>query len=235
MTHFKAKILSIEDDESIQEVIQAYLEASDYDVYTASTGPDGLALFEQVHPTLVILDLNLPGMDGMEVAARIRKVSDAYILMLTARNEEIDRIAGLRIGADDYLSKPFSAREMIARVEAMLRRSRTLKPKSTSAELAPLIFKHITLHPGSYEAFAFEEKIDLTTTEFNILKTLMSHPNQVLSREQLLNQVWGESEYRTDRIVDVYVGQVRRKLQEATGKLLIFTIRGVGYKFDDDR
>ncbi|MFK7803962.1 MAG: response regulator, partial [Anaerolineae bacterium] len=113
LTHPKAKILSVEDDESIQEVIKAYLEINDYEVHTAATGAEGLALFSNVRPDVVILDINLPGINGMELAARIRKQSDVYILMLTARGEEMDRIAGLKLGADDYVVKPFSARELV--------------------------------------------------------------------------------------------------------------------------
>ncbi|MEM7798530.1 MAG: response regulator transcription factor [Chloroflexota bacterium] len=232
----KGKILTIEDDESILEVIQAYLEASEFEVYGASTGPEGLTQFDRIHPDLVILDLNLPGMDGMEVAARIRKRSDTFILMLTARNEELDRIAGLKIGADDYVSKPFSARELVARVEALLRRSRSLVSSRQPATGSAIIrFQHVTIDLHSYEVVAGGLTLDLTTTEFNLLKALMTHNNQVLSREQLLNLVWGESDFRNDRIVDVYVGQVRRKLEVATGRILITTIRGVGYKFYDDK
>ena len=235
MNEHKATILSIEDDESIQEIIQAYLEASDYEVFTAATGPEGLALFERTHPDLVILDLNLPEMDGLEIATQIRKKSDVYILMLTARTEEIDRIAGLKLGADDYMGKPFSAREMVARVDAILRRRIRDKGQGRPAPRENrLRFKHIDMNLSSYEVMANGQKIELTTTEFNMLRIMMEHNNQVLSRDQLLTLVWGDSYYRTDRIVDVYAGQIRRKIEDACGTSLIHTVRGVGYKFFDE-
>lgn len=235
MTNIKTKILSIEDDESIQEVIKAYLETFDYEVYTASNGQDGLTMFSNVRPDVVILDINLPGIDGMELAARIRKQSDAYILMLTARGEEIDRIAGLKLGADDYVVKPFSARELVARVEALLRRSRAIPQKtlSTSTGVHLLRSSSILLDLDSYEAAADGKRLEVTTKEFTLIKMFLEHHNQVLSRDQILNLVWGSSDFHNDRIVDVYVGQVRRKLEEATGKRLITTVRGVGYRFKD--
>ena len=235
MTPSKAKILSIEDDESIQEVIKAYLEINDYEVYTAANGPIGLSMFSNIRPDLVILDVNLPGIDGMEIAARIRKQSDAYILMLTARGEEMDRIAGLKLGADDYVVKPFSARELVARVEALLRRNRSAKktPISTSTGIHLLRSPSIILDLDSYEATAIGNRLDITTKEFALIKMFLEHQNQVLSRDQILNFVWGSSDFHNDRIVDVYVGQVRRKLEEATGKRLITTVRGVGYRFQD--
>ena len=235
MTPSKAKILSIEDDESIQEVIKAYLEINDYEVYTAANGPIGLSMFSNIRPDLVILDVNLPGIDGMEIAARIRKQSDAYILMLTARGEEMDRIAGLKLGADDYVVKPFSARELVARVEALLRRNRSAKktPISTSTGIHLLRSQSIILDLDSYEATAVGNRLDITTKEFALIKMFLEHQNQVLSRDQILNFVWGSSDFHNDRIVDVYVGQVRRKLEEATGKRLITTVRGVGYRFQD--
>jgi two-component system alkaline phosphatase synthesis response regulator PhoP len=238
VTEFKAKILSVEDDESIQEVIKAYLEVNDYEVYTAASGPEGLALFSNVRPDVVILDINLPGIDGMELAARIRKQSDAYILMLTARGEEMDRIAGLKLGADDYVVKPFSARELVARVDALLRRKRTTSEAdaaelTTSTGVNLLQFPSLTLDLDSYEATADGKPLDVTTKEFTLIKMFMEHHNQVLSRDQILNLVWGSSDFHNGRIVDVYVGQVRRKLEEATGKRLITTVRGVGYRFQD--
>lgn len=229
------KILSIEDDESIQEIIKAYLEINEYEVYTAANGAEGLTMFSNVRPDVVILDINLPGINGMELATRIRKQSDAYILMLTARGEEMDRIAGLKLGADDYVVKPFSARELVARVDALLRRTRA-RPEpliSTSTGVNLLESTSITLDLDSYEALTAGNKIEVTTKEFALIKMFMEHNNQVLSRDQILNLIWGSSDFHNDRIVDVYVGQVRRKLEEATGKRLITTVRGVGYRFQD--
>ena len=226
-------ILVVEDEISIRNVAQVYLEQANYRVISTDNGPEALVMARQQQPDLIILDLNLPGMDGMEVAARLRQESDVYILMLTARTEEADRIAGLRIGADDYLTKPFSPHELVARVQAILRRSRS----GTGGLSMPdntLRFKNIQIDPDSHEATANGQQLDLTTTEFGVLLELARHAGRVLTREQLIDQVWGQDFYGTDRVVDVYVGQVRRKLEQATGQTLIQTVRGVGYKFTGD-
>ena len=226
-------ILVVEDEISIRNVAQVYLEQANYRVISADNGPEALVMARQQQPDLIILDLNLPGMDGMEVAARLRQESDVYILMLTARTEEADRIAGLRIGADDYLTKPFSPHELVARVQAILRRSRS----GTGGLSMPdntLRFKNIQIDPDSHEATANGQQLDLTTTEFGVLLELARHAGRVLTREQLIDRVWGQDFYGTDRVVDVYVGQVRRKLEQATGQTLIQTVRGVGYKFTGD-
>jgi two-component system alkaline phosphatase synthesis response regulator PhoP len=224
----RGTILLIEDEASIRTVARAYLEQAGFRVLWSETGSQGLELAEQERPDLVILDLMLPGMDGMEVAARLRETSDVYILMLTARSEESDRVAGLRIGADDYLIKPFSPRELVARVEAILRRRR-----STPTPDHTLRFRHTRIDPDSYEAWAHDQSLDLTTTEFAVLLALARHAGRTLSREKLIDLVWGADFYGTDRVVDVYVGQVRRKLEAATGEILIRTVRGVGYRFVD--
>ncbi|GAB4165821.1 MAG: response regulator transcription factor [Candidatus Promineifilaceae bacterium] len=222
-------ILVVEDETSIQNVIRTYLQNVGFQVVCVDNGPEALARARELRPDLIVLDLNLPGMDGSEVAARLRQESDVYILMLTARSEESDRVAGLRIGADDYLTKPFSPRELVARVEAILRRRRTNR-------LGPVTydFPHVHIHPDSHEVRAGDEVVNLTSTEFNVLLELAQHAGRVLSREQLIDRVWGVNFYGNDRVVDVYVGQVRRKLEKATGQTLIQTVRGVGYKFVDE-
>ncbi len=222
-------ILVVEDETSIQNVIRTYLQNVGFQVVCVDNGPDALARAREMRPDLIVLDLNLPGMDGSEVAARLRQESDVYILMLTARSEESDRVAGLRIGADDYLTKPFSPRELVARVEAILRRRRPDR-------LGPVTydFPHVRIHPDSHEVRAGDEVVDLTSTEFNVLLELAQHAGRVLTREQLIDRVWGVNFYGNDRVVDVYVGQVRRKLEKATGQTLIQTVRGVGYKFVDE-
>lgn len=224
-----ATVLIIEDEASIRTVVRAYLEQAGYRVLLAETGPHGLALAQSEQPDLIILDLNLPGMDGMEVAARLRESSDVFILMLTARTEEADRVAGLRIGADDYLTKPFSPRELTARVEAILRRRRSAAP------IDPVLrFATIQIDPERREVRVGSQPLELTTTEFDLLLLLARHAGKVLNREQIMDRVWGSDFYGTDRVVDVYVGQVRRKLEAATGQTLIQTVRGVGYKFIDE-
>ena len=226
-----AKILVVEDEASIRNIVRTYLENAGFMTVCVDNGPDALALARQHNPDFIILDLNLPGMDGVEVAARLRQESDVYILMLTARSEESDRVAGLRIGADDYLTKPFSPRELVARVEAILRRSRALAQPSRHL----FQFKHLSVDADAHEVLAADAAVTLTSTEFNLLLELVRHAGRVLTRDQLIDPVWGVDFYGNDRVVDVYVGQVRRKLEEATGETLIQTVRGVGYKFVDEK
>jgi two-component system alkaline phosphatase synthesis response regulator PhoP len=223
-------ILLVEDEASIQRVASAYLEHEGYQVIWVSNGSEVLDLARQHRPDLVILDLMLPGMDGMEVAARLRQESDVFILILTARTEEADRVAGLRIGADDYMTKPFSPRELVARVQAILRRRRPVAPADNT-----LRFSVFQLNPERREVQAAGQLLDLTTTEFDVLLALARHAGKVLSREQIIDQVWGSDFFGNDRVVDVYVGQVRRKLEAATGQGLIRTVRGVGYQLTDTR
>jgi two-component system alkaline phosphatase synthesis response regulator PhoP len=226
----KGTILVVEDEKSIQRVVQTYLESAGYQVLVTDNGPDGLVLAERHRPELVVLDLNLPGMDGMEVAARLRQRSDVYILMLTARTEERDRIAGLQLGADDYLTKPFSPREMVARIEAILRRRRDHTVHSTRH------FRSVSIDPDGHEAWVNANPLELTPTEFQLLLAFTENPGRVLTREQIIDRVWGVDFYGNERVVDVYVGQVRRKLEDTSGERLIETVRGVGYKFvDEDR
>jgi two-component system alkaline phosphatase synthesis response regulator PhoP len=222
------RILVIEDEEAIQDVVRTYLESAGYQVRCVDNGAEALTAANQFAPDLIVLDLMLPGMDGMEITARLRQESDVYIIMLTARSEEADRVAGLRIGADDYLTKPFSPRELVARIEAVLRRRRG--ERQTDKELH---FAHVFISPDRMEARAGDQLLDLTTTEFSLLFELALHAGRVLTREQIIDRVWGDDFYGTDRIVDVYVGQVRRKIEQATGHALIQTIRGIGYKFVD--
>ncbi len=224
-----AQILVVEDEISIQTIVRTYLESSGYGVTVVDNGPEALTQAKLLQPDLVILDLNLPGMDGMEVAARLREESAVYILMLSARGEEADRVAGLRIGADDFLTKPFSPRELVARVEAVLRRRRETAVSPSTI----LTFKNLSIDPDSHEAIAAGQQLELTATEFQVLLELAKNAGRVLTRDQLLSLVWGSDYYGNDRVVDVYVGQVRRKLQDATGQLLIETVRGIGYKFVD--
>ncbi|MDX1413512.1 MAG: response regulator transcription factor [Candidatus Promineifilaceae bacterium] len=223
-----AMILVVEDEFSIQTIVRTYLENAGFQVVCVDNGAEALLLAAELQPDLIVLDLNLPGMDGIEVAARLRESSDVYILMLTARSEEEERVAGLRIGADDYLTKPFSPREMVARVEAILRRRRDARPASRI-----MAFEHVRIDPDSYEVAAGEVVLDLTHTEFNVLLELARHAGRVLTRDQLIDRVWGIDFFGNDRVVDVYVGQVRRKLEQASGQALIQTVRGVGYKFID--
>lgn len=225
----KGHILVVEDDESIQIVIRNYLQAAGYRVTCADDGLIGLTLALDTKPDLVILDINLPSMRGFEVAEQLRLESDVYIIMLTARGEEEDRIHGLKLGADDYIAKPFSPRELVARVEAVLRRQR--KQNVLQEKLS---FPSLTIDVAAHEVWTANGQLEMTTTEFNVLLAFARHAGQVLTRQQLLDLVWGTTYAGNDRVVDVYVGQVRRKLEDATGRAIITTVRGVGYKFKDE-
>ncbi len=226
-----ASILVVDDEESIRNIVKAYLENAGLTVYTANDGPGGLTAFQRYQPDLVILDVMLPGMDGLEVLRQIRRESEVYVLLLTAKSEEMDRVIGLTVGADDYLTKPFSPRELVARVQAILRRDRG-KPSPDSQEV--LAFAHIRIDTRRFKVWREEAEIELTALEFKLLKTLATYAGMVLSREQLLERVWGYDFYGDERVVDVHIGHLRQKLEvDPASPLYIITVRGVGYKFED--
>lgn len=226
-----ATILVVDDEDSILNVVEAYLKADGNTVYVARDGVQGLATFRRYTPELVILDIMLPQMDGLEVLQHIRRESDVYVLMLTAKSEEFDRVMGLTVGADDYLTKPFSPRELAARVKAILRRGRG----AAQDERQVFIFQHLKIDTQRYEVWRNGDPIDLTTLEFKLLAALAAYAGMVLSREQLLEQVWGYDFYGEVRVVDVHIGHIRQKLEANPAEpLFIVTVRGVGYKFTDD-
>jgi DNA-binding response OmpR family regulator len=238
------KILVIEDEANITEVIRIYLEQADYTVIAASDGIAGLELHAREQPDLVVLDLMLPILDGMEVCRRIRAWAGTPILMLTARQEEDDRIAGLEAGADDYLLKPFSPRELVSRVKAILRRtnsnsnlanSQTVTKEeipSTPAANEELKFSGLVINLPSRRVMAQGKQVTLTVKEFDLLVALASAPDRVFTRESLLNQVWGYSYLGDGRTVDVHIGTLRKKMEAAPGMPHhIQTVWGVGYKF----
>ncbi len=222
-----AKILVVDDEQSILNLVVAYLQKEGYDVYSAADGPSGLKAARAYQLDIIILDVMLPGMDGIEVLTQIRRESDVYIILLTAKTEEMDRVIGLSVGADDYVTKPFSPRELVARVKAALRR---LHSSSTGAP-SILSFRHIRIDPGSRQVWMNDQPVELTTIEFDLLKTLAEHRGMVLSREQLLEKVWGYNFFGEDRVVDVHLGHIRQKLEAED---LIVTVRGVGYRFVDE-
>jgi len=239
------KILIIEDEANIVQLIRLYLEQAGFSVVTASDGVAGLELHAREHPDLVILDLMLPALDGMEVCRRIRAWASTPILMLTARQGEEDRIAGLELGADDYLIKPFSPREVVSRVKAILRRS-TQSPASLTEtkeqpETAPgaakarheeLRFEKLLINIPERRVEVNGQRVALTVKEFDLLVTLASAPERVFTRESLLNQVWGYSYLGDGRTVDVHIGTLRKKIEAIPGALhSIKTVWGVGYKF----
>jgi two-component system alkaline phosphatase synthesis response regulator PhoP len=229
------KILVVEDEPPIATLIASYLRADGFEVYTALDGPSALTQAAEVFPDLVVLDLMLPGMDGFEVCRRIQHQLDVYVLMLTARAEEIDKIVGLSIGADDYMTKPFSPRELVLRVKAILRRSRTREQRVGAIEPPerPILhFEELVINPETYEVLRDGQPVDLTLREFDLLYALAEQPGRAFSRDQLLEQVWGRNFVGIDRVVDPHIVALRRKLaDDPNTPTLIQTVRGVGYKF----
>lgn len=224
-----ASILAIDDEISILNVLEAYLKAEGYTVYTAQDGAQGLALFRRHRPDLVLLDIMIPSMDGLEVLQNIRRESETYVILLTAKSEEMDRIIGLTVGADDYVTKPFSPRELMVRIKAILRRGR-----GQAEEIPVLLFEHLRIDSQRHEVQRDGELIELTALELKLLRTLATYAGMVLSREQLLEKVWGFDYFGDDRVVDVHIGHIRQKLEyDSADPLFIITVRGVGYKFGD--
>lgn len=220
-----AKILIVEDDEAISELIEYNLQQAGFTTLVAFDGEEGLSVALAELPDLVLLDVMLPGMDGWEVCRRIRKVSDMPILFLTAKDAEFDRVLGLELGADDYITKPFSPRELVARVRAVLRRSGR-KADSQQFAVGPL---HFDLR--RHQVLVDDQVVPLTPMEYQLLRILANSPGTVFSREQLLQAVWGEDFFGDQRTVDVHISHVREKLGEAS--YLIRTVRGFGYKLEE--
>jgi DNA-binding response OmpR family regulator len=217
-------ILVVEDEASIASFVSLYLKNAGYEVRTAATGADALQQTASSAIALIILDLMLPDVDGIEVCRRIRKTSDIPILMLTARDEDVDKIIGLEVGADDYLTKPFNPRELVARVKSILRRA---APERRDKESAVLRHGDLVIDAGRREVHVGEEEIQLAPKEFDLLWELLDHRGLVLTRDQLLERVWGYTFAGDTRTVDVHVRQLRRKLGDASP---IVTVWGVGYK-----
>lgn len=225
-----ATILVVDDEQPIVDLVASYLLAEGYDVYRAYDGPTALNMSRNIHPDLVVLDVMLPGLDGIEVCRQLQREMAAYVLMLTARSDEVDKLIGLSVGADDYLTKPFSPREMVARVKAILRRSRKISVKPVRRP--PLQFKTLIIDPERREVHCNDMLIELTPREFDLFYALACYPGRVFTREELLQRVWGNDFDGIDRVVDVHVGTLRRKLEDDPANAsLIQTVRGVGYKF----
>jgi two-component system, OmpR family, alkaline phosphatase synthesis response regulator PhoP len=235
------EILIIEDEEEIAQLIEQTLTKESFSCRIAKDGLTALAIFEQQQPDVVILDLMLPGLDGLEVCTRIRQQpynKDPYIMMLTARGEEIDRVIGLSTGADDYLVKPFSPRELVARVRALLRRS--LRHEVSEDNSQNYRTKHFAVDLDQHVATrqlnpANPEELDLTTLEFNLLSTFLSYPGRVWSRTQLIDRLWGNDFFGDERVVDTHIRRLRKKIEpDSANPTFIKTVVGVGYKFEDD-
>jgi DNA-binding response OmpR family regulator len=224
-------VLVVDDERNLAELVQGYLEHEGYTVLVAEAGMVALEATRTHNPDLVVLDLMLPGLDGLEVCRRLRQFSDAYVLMLTARAEEIDKVVGLAVGADDYLTKPFSPRELVARVKAMLRRPRALGSAAELGTPPSKQFGELLIDEARHEVTLGGEVIPLTAREFTLLAALAAHPGRVFTRAQLLERVWGD-EYYDNHVVDVHVANLRKKLEADPARpRYVETVRGVGYRF----
>ncbi|MDF1596460.1 MAG: response regulator transcription factor [Acidimicrobiia bacterium] len=221
-------ILVVDDERKIRQLVRAYLEKDGYTVIEAAGGREALDKARSHNPDLIVLDVMLPGLDGIEVLRELRTFSNVYVVMLTAKTEEVDKLIGLSVGADDYLSKPFSPRELLARIKAVLRRDRGLpKPEANAFR-----FDGLTLDGDRREVTRSGAPVELTALEFDLLAALVSEPGRVFSRRQLLERVWGWDFFGDERVVDVHVRNLRKALgDDATQPTIIGTVRGVGYKF----
>jgi len=220
-------VLVVDDETPLRDLIRAYLERDGYTVVEASTGKEALSAAALHNPDIIVLDLMIPEIDGTEVCRRIRASSDVYIIMLTAKADEVDRVVGLEVGADDYLTKPFSPRELVARVRALLRR-----PRAQVVVARVLRFGDLTIDVDGHEVRVGNDVITLTATEYRLIALLASTPGRMYSRAQLLEHVWGSSYYGDDRVVDVHIANARRKIQEnSTEQPFIETVRGAGYRW----
>jgi DNA-binding response OmpR family regulator len=224
-------VLVVEDEASIAEVVSLYLKRAGYSVRTAADGKQAMSLLEREIPDFVILDLMLPEVDGLSLTRWLRDRSDVPIIMLTARREEIDRIAGLEMGADDYVVKPFSPQELVSRVRAVMRRLGREQPEIGSEE--PLDFAELSIDPRSRVVTVNTTPVELTAKEFDMLYLLARHPRQVFTREQLLERVWGGAQYIDPGTVTVHVRRLREKIEaDPSHPTRLLTIWGVGYKFE---
>jgi len=227
-----ARILVVDDEESIRTLLAFPLRRDGHEVVTASSGPEALERFETLRPDLVLLDVMLPGIDGVEVCRRLRRQSAVPIIMLSARGEELDRVAGLEAGADDYVTKPFSVRELRSRVRAALRRAAL--PAALPGSSPPIEIGDVRIDPDRRRVEVRGEEVELTHLEFELLVTLARAPGRVFTRDMLLERAWGGSAYRERRTVDVHVLHLREKIERnPKAPEHVITVRGLGYRFRD--
>ena len=233
MTPTLGTVLVVDDEEPLARVVASYLSAEGFAVTLAHDGPAAVAAAHTDSPELIVLDVMLPGFDGIEVCRQVRAFSDCYIIMLSARDDEIDKVVGLSVGADDYLAKPFSPRELMARVRAMLRRPRlAASPVGDPGHPDPdgRRLGDLSIDPTARTVCLAEQELDLTRTEFDLLDVLTASPKRAFTRRQLIDEVWGSDWYGDEHIVDVHIGHLRRKLSDdAASPRFIRTVRGVGY------
>jgi DNA-binding response OmpR family regulator len=226
-----SRVLVVDDEETLAGLVTAYLSRAGFDTAVAHTGPDAVRQAREFAPDVIVLDLGLPGFDGVEVCRQVRQFSDCYIVMLTARDEEIDKLIGLSIGADDYVTKPFSVRELVARVQVMLRRPRGGDPGGQEQTMPARSFGDLRIDPAGRQVFINGEEVQLTRTEFDVLAALAARPAMAFSRRQLVDVVWGEGWLADDHLVDVHVAHLRRKLgDDPADPKYVSTVRGVGYR-----
>lgn len=217
------KVLIVEDEQKLSALLRDYLNQSGYETDCVFRGDEAVARFRDYDPDMVLLDLNLPGRDGLDICKELRTFSSVAIIMITARVEEIDRLLGLELGADDYICKPFSPREVVARVKTVLRRSGGVSIQMSG----------ISLDTKTYKAAISGQDLDLTAVEFNLLQFLYSHPGQIFSRQQLMDKIYPDGRIVTDRAIDSHVKKLRRKIAAVCpGKEVIYSIYSVGYKFE---
>lgn len=224
------KALVIEDDGNIAELLRLYLEKDGFAVYRAADGGEGLEMFRAFSPDIVLLDIMLPVMDGWSILREIRKVSKTPVIMLTAKGESMDKVSGLEMGADDYVTKPFDVKELVARIHAVMRRSddgESEQPRGKKLE-----FDRLTVNLDSYELIVNERRVDTPPKELELLFHLASSPNRVFTRNQLLDEVWGFDYFGDSRTVDVHIKRLREKLEGVSEKWSLKTVWGVGYKFE---
>lgn len=222
-----SRILVVDDDRKLTRLIKEYLEQKGFSTRIVYNGESGLAEIPRFRPDVIILDVMMPGIDGIEMLRKVREKSNIYVIMLTARSEETDKVIGLRMGADDYITKPFSPRELVARIRAALRR---LQTNGSIKQSASFRFQDLIINPASRTVTISDTPIDLTKTEFDLLEILVRNNGIALSREKLLQAVWGFDYAAESRMVDVHIGNLRKKI----GSNLIKTIRGIGYRFDHE-
>ena len=225
------KILVVDDDTNISGLLRLSLTKEGYQVTTANDGEEGLEKFNQLKPDMVLLDVMMPRMDGLEVCRRIRKLGNTPVMMLTAKGETFDKVLGLELGADDYMVKPFDTKEVVARIKAVLRRC-TVTTSQTESSEGVIEFDNLRLDMNSYELRVKGKVVEAPPKELELLNCLASHPNRVYTRDQLLDEVWGFEYYGDSRTIDVHVKRLREKLAGASDKWELKTVWGVGYKFE---
>lgn len=224
----KTRVLVVDDDSNICELLRLYLEKEGYEVTVANDGKSAVDTAKELEPDIMLLDIMLPGLDGWQVCREIRKFSNMPIIMITAKDETFDKILGLELGADDYVTKPFDAKEVIARIKAVLRRT----VGDDEAEIKEVKYDNLVINITNYELLVNGENIDTPPKELELIYHLASNPNRVYTRDQLLDEVWGFDYYGDSRTVDVHVKRLREKLEGVSDKWSLKTVWGVGYKFE---